>query len=424
MKVIVVNDHLYPDGGADVVALSSAEGLAKAGVDVTLFVADQLREDDDTLRRAKLVCTGQSDLLNGKQRGAAALQGLWNTKAAQTLKGLLARHDPRDTVVHLHSWTKSLSSSVVRTISQAGFPLVCTLHEYFAACPNGMLFNFQTETLCELTPMSAACVATHCDARRYPHKLYRVVRQVVQQHVGGLPSLVDEFVVVSRFSEKILRPYLPAGALVHHIPNPIDVVQTTAGPLADVAASNTFVMVARLFAPKAPGLFLHACKQAGVPARCVGDGPDLEDLKQTFRHASFTGQLSRKEVTASVRAARALVLPSIWYETQGLVVAEAAAQGVPGIVPDNCAASEFVEHGRTGLVFRSGDVNALAAAIKRLADNPALAAEMGRRAAEKFWQHPPTPVAHAASLIDLYEGVLRRAAERQTLKNTLSRVST
>ena len=411
MNVIVVNDHLYADGGADVVALSSAEQLAAAGTPVTLFVADALRPDDRTERKARLVCTGQSDLLRDPRPGRAALQGLWNLTAARKMRALLAEHDPADTVVHLHSWTKSLSSSVVREARDAGFPLVCTLHDYFSVCPTGALYNFQTNSICRLDPMSGQCIRTHCDARRYTHKLYRVARHVVQSGWGGLPGELREFIVVSRFSEAILRPHLPVDARVVHVRNPIEIEPAAA---TDLSANHAVVMVARPSRYKGVELFLHACELAEVDAVCIGDGPERVDLEGRFPRARFTGQLNRAAVSHEMRKARALVLPSLLYETQGLVVDEAAALGVPAIVADTCAATDSVAHERTGLVFKSADVGSLAQALRRMVDEPGLAVRLGAAAHERFWRDPPTPQAHARDLMQVYAGVLDRANGRSS----------
>jgi len=410
VNVIVLNDHLYADGGADVVALSSAEQLAAAGARVTLLVADALRPGDRLPRLARLVATGQHDLLHDPQRGRAALQGLWNAGAAKALRDLLAEHAPADTVVHLHSWTKSLSSSVIRATLAAGFPLVCTLHDYFPVCPTGGLFNFQTAQICQRKPMSLDCIACHCDVRSYGHKLYRVARQAVQLGWGGMPGGLREFIVVSRFSEAILRPYLPPDAQVCHVRNPIDIAP---GPQAEVAAQQGFVMVARLVRHKGQELFLSACEQAGVPAVCIGEGPDLAALQQRFPRARFTGQLARDQVQAEMLRARALVLPSLWYETQGLVVDEAAALGLPAIVSDACAATDAVQHGRNGLVFRSGDAGSLTSALQRLHEDGAYAQSLGQQAYERFWCDPPTPANHARELLQGYAGVIARAAARR-----------
>lgn len=411
MNVIVVNDHLYADGGADVVALASAEQLAAAGVSVTLFVADALRADDRTERKARLVCTGQSDLLRDPKPVRAALQGLWNGPAARQMRALLTEHDPANTVVHLHSWTKSLSSSVVRAARDAGFPLVCTLHDYFSICPTGALYNFQSDRICRLEPMSGQCMRTNCDSRRYAHKIYRVARHAVQSGWGGLPGDLREFIVVSRFSEAILRPHLPPDAQVVHVRNPIEIEPASA---TDLNCNRCMVMVARPSRLKGTELFLQACELAQVQAVCIGDGPERADLESRFPWARFTGQLSRADVSHEMRQARALVLPSLGYETQGLVVDEAAALGVPAIVSDTCAATDSVVHEGTGLVFRSGEVAALAQAVRRLVDEPALAARLGANAHERFWRDPPTPQAHARHLMQVYAGVLDRANGRSS----------
>lgn len=409
MKVIVLNDHLYPDGGADVVALSSAEACAHLGLDVTLFVGDALRPDDATPRRARLVTLDQHDLLRNPQRSAAALQGFWNATAARALHRLLQGHDPRDTVVHLHSWTKSLSSSVVKATLDAGFPLVCTLHDYFTGCPNGTLYNYQDGQVCHRQPMSMDCMSTHCDARSYAHKVYRVARQAVQSGWGGLPGRLRHAIVVSSFSERILRSWLPGSVQLHHVRNPIEVALE---PAADPQASAGFVLVARLFPPKNQEQFLEACDRIGVRGTCVGDGPDLPALRARYPMARLTGPLDRAGVTREMKMARALVMPSRWYETQGLVCAEAAALGVPSVVYDGCAAVDFVTHEQTGLIVPSGRVDELALALQRLHTDPTLAAQLGRQARERFWADPPTPAAHAEALVQVYEKMLGKPGAR------------
>ena len=49
----------------------------------------------------------------------AALRGMWNRRAHSEMKKLLATLDPARTVVHLHCWTKALSSSVIAAVVDA-----------------------------------------------------------------------------------------------------------------------------------------------------------------------------------------------------------------------------------------------------------------------------------------------------------------
>lgn len=410
MRVIVVNDHLQPDGGADVAALASARALVEAGLDVTLFAADTAGPDAAAAAGlGRVVSTGQPDLARGRP-ARVALQGLWNSEAARRLRALVAEHDASRTVVHVHSWTKALSSSVFGAAAGSGARVVLTLHEYFSVCPSGLFYNAQTQATCPLQPMSARCIATHCDTRRYAHKLYRVLRHGVQTHLGGLARHVDHYVAISRLSQRIASPHLPPGAAFTQVPNPIEIGSRQAG--ADPAACRPFVMVARVFAPKGWDLFLEACRRAGVPALCVGDGPDRAALQAAYPEARFTGQLGRDGVVAAMRSARALVLASRWYESQGMVIAEAAAHGVPAIASDTCGGAEAIEPGVNGLVFASGDVAQLASHLRRLADDDALVRRMGQAAHERFWADPPDRARHARGLLGVYERVLAAGSHR------------
>jgi glycosyltransferase involved in cell wall biosynthesis len=83
-----------------------------------------------------------------------------------------------------------------------------------------------------------------------------------------------------------------------------------------------------------------------------------------------------------------VVLPSIptrdFREPWGLVVNEAFNQGVPVIATDavGAAAGGLVQHERTGLIVPAGDPGALAGALRRMRDDPALRARLGAAARE------------------------------------------
>ncbi len=97
--------------------------------------------------------------------------------------------------------------------------------------------------------------------------------------------------------------------------------------------------------------------------------------------------------------------PSTWYETGGLVVLEALAQGVPVIVSRNTAAADFVVDGGNGFVVDPGDVEALAARLSALAED-AVAQRMGRDAYARYWAEPQTTEVHVAGLMKIYETIL------------------
>lgn len=107
----------------------------------------------------------------------------------------------------------------------------------------------------------------------------------------------------------------------------------------------------------------------------VGDGgmrPEIETAIRTRRIGSrvtITGWVDEARVLAEIAAAHALVMPS-FAEGLPMVVMEAMAAGRPVISTYIAGIPELVRPGETGWLVPAGDVAALAAALRDLAETP------------------------------------------------------
>ncbi|OPX91553.1 MAG: Alpha-D-kanosaminyltransferase [Pelotomaculum sp. PtaB.Bin117] len=199
-----------------------------------------------------------------------------------------------------------------------------------------------------------------------------------------------------------MKPYLPSGAKIYYVNNPIEIPRDKPVPVQD---NKKFIMVGRLSKEKGPHLLAMASRMLGCECIFVGDGDCRSDIEKILPGTQITGWLSYQEVQNYLQTARALVLPSLLYETQGLVVAEAAAMGIPAVVPDTSAARDMVVNGLTGLWFRGGSVADLAKKIAVLQDAET-ARKMGQAAYERYWSNPYTMDAHINKLLEVYEKIL------------------
>ena len=404
-NVVILNDFAYVNGGASQVALSSAQGLASDGVGVTLFTA--VGPVDVALYNQKnlqLIHLDQYEIFKDPNRWRAFRQGWWNETAQARFTSILDQLDPVETVIHLHGWTKALSSSVVRAGLDSGFSFVCSMHDYFLACPNGAFYSYPAGHPCGLHALSLACLASNCDARSYPQKLWRYSRSLVQRKLGKLPDGLQHFIAVSDFSQEILRPYLPDSAKFYRVNNPIDVVKH---PPVSVSENNIWTMVGRIAPEKGVHLLIQAANQWDLPLTLVGSGPLEAEVMVALHRAKITGWLEHNQVIEQLCRARVLVFPSLLAETQGMVVLEAAALGVPAIVPDTNAAREFVEDGVTGLWFRGGDAHDLRQKMELFQDAH-LAGKMGMAAYRQYWNRPQSLDNHVHELITVYQHVLSK----------------
>lgn len=116
----------------------------------------------------------------------------------------------------------------------------------------------------------------------------------------------------------------------------------------------------------------------------------------------FAGQ--RSDVAALLAACDVFALPS-FEEPFGLVFAEAMAMKRPVVALDNGGTPEVVEHGKSGLLSPPDDIDALAANLIRLLDNPALRAEMGEQGRLSVEQRF-TPQRMASDFAALYARML------------------
>jgi glycosyltransferase involved in cell wall biosynthesis len=92
---------------------------------------------------------------------------------------------------------------------------------------------------------------------------------------------------------------------------------------------------------------------------------------------SFHGWVPADDVSGLMRAARAVVFPSVWHEPAGLITLEAAAQGRPLIASRVGGIPEYADDAYATLVD-ARDVSGLARAIDRLASAPEHANRMGK----------------------------------------------
>jgi colanic acid/amylovoran biosynthesis glycosyltransferase len=152
------------------------------------------------------------------------------------------------------------------------------------------------------------------------------------------------------------------------------------------------ICVARLSSEKGHTFLIHALRQLrdkgyDLELRIAGDGPTKERLKSLAEEVGladrihFLGYLKEDEVIRELQSSDLFVLPSF---VEGLPVSamEAMAVGVPVIATNIAGTSELIEDGKTGVLVRPSDSEALANAVVRIwQDYPfrLRAAELGRK---------------------------------------------
>jgi glycosyltransferase involved in cell wall biosynthesis len=143
-----------------------------------------------------------------------------------------------------------------------------------------------------------------------------------------------------------------------------------------------FVTAGRQVPYKRIDLSVEAAELADQPLLVLGDGPEHKKLKRLAgRKATFKKNPTDEEVAHYFKTSLAFILPGM--EDFGIVAVEAQAAGTPVIAYAAGGALDYVNDGKTGLLFKEQTVEALADIIKDFNAAQFNEAQI-QRSAEKF----------------------------------------
>lgn len=337
-------------------------------------------------------------------RARSAMSAIWSARAAASVGQLVRRCGIE--VVHAHNVFPTLSPAVLRSAHDAGAATVVTLHNYRLLClPANLL---REGRVCE------DCVG-HAPWQGVRHRCYRgsVLASAVLATSLVLHRGLRTFDGVSRYlavSDFVRRKHIQAGLDPSRIalkPNFVWPVPPRVGP------GEYFLFLGRLAAEKGVDTLLAAWALGEPPGRLVivGDGPAAGSLRAAAPPGvEFRGQVAVDEVPSLIASARALMVPSRWYEAAPRTITEAFAAGVPVLASDIGALSEAVERS-TGHLVAVDDPDAWVRAARRLTDD--VESERLGAGARRLWEERFTPERGLAALEAEYGAALvARHADR------------
>jgi len=184
---------------------------------------------------------------------------------------------------------------------------------------------------------------------------------------------------------------IPFGIDLNRFQHPSPACLRRAAQLRACVAAPLLLFVGRLVYYKGVDVLIDALPQCEGTLVIVGDGPLEAQLRRraldrgVAARVRFVGHVPDAELPGYYCAADLFVLPSVAYtETFGVVQVEAMASGLPVVSTRLSTGVPWVnQDGVTGFTVEPGDTDALAAAIRRLTDDPIERARLGRGASAR-----------------------------------------
>ncbi|MGC4252733.1 MAG: glycosyltransferase family 4 protein [Sphingobium sp.] len=383
MKILHVFNRHRGGGGSDnawdaTIALSRQRGLA----------VDCFERDSRALPPG----------IGGKL--SAFANGLY---APGALRAFAARlEQDRPDIVHTHELYPLIGPWIFEACTRAGIPVVHSCYDFRITCAVA-------------THHDGRAICTRCSDHGPHHALLRdcrgnrmesaafALRHGVARWRDFYRRHVSRFIVLTGFSRDWLH---------EHARIPLDRISVNecvipAAPCpVDPAEGRYIAFVGRFVPEKGLDLFLEAARMADVPVHVAGPaGCDPAPL--AARGVPVTITRNAAMLAQVYRGARALAVPSLWFETFAIVAAEAMAHGVPVVASRIGALNDTVREGKTGLHFNPGDAADLARQLRRIWDDPRLCRALGNAAYSDVLSRFDED-AHFNRLLQAYEQAARQ----------------
>ncbi|MGB3757386.1 MAG: glycosyltransferase [Rivularia sp. (in: cyanobacteria)] len=364
MRILSIHNRYQIRGGEDESSQSEQRLLREMG-----HYVDVYEEHNDRVREIGTV--------------PMALRTVWSQESYNIVKQKLS--SSKYDVVHIQNFFPLISPSVYYAAKSEGVPVVQTLRNYRLLCPNGLFFR--DGGVCE------DCMGKNIPYPGVFHGCYRESRPAsgavatmlsVHRAMRTWSKMVDLYITLTEFArQKFIEGGLPAEKIVVK-PNFIN-----PNPEVGNGTGGYALFVGRLSVEKGLDTLLAAWEQLNqqIPLKIVGDGPlapEVESAVKRLPSVEWLGRRPMSEVHELMGEAAFLVFPSKWYETFGRVAVEAFAKGTPVIAANIGAIAELVDSGRTGLHFRPGDAEDLAAKVEKVLDNKDILTKMRTEVRAEF----------------------------------------
>ncbi|QYM97382.1 glycosyltransferase family 4 protein [Dickeya ananatis] len=402
MKVLLVNKFFYIKGGAETVYFQEYDRLKAAGVEVMTF--SMQHENNFPSDYASYFV----DNVDYHQRSGVvgaiktAVNFIHNSQACKKLRALL--HQEKPDIVHFHNIYHQLTPSLISVARESGCKTVLTAHDYKMICPSYTMLR--DGNVCD------ACVTG---------SVFNAFKYRCQQGSASkslLLSLEAGWQAIARHYQQLDAIISPSeflrGQLLRKLPHSrIDVIVNGINddlPLDADEDDGYFLFIGRLSREKGVATLARAHQRMknNMPLKIVGNGPLYDELVAQFPDAEFLGYKQQgEELNRLIKRARAVVVPSEYYENCSMSVLESMAFAKPVVGGRIGGIPEQIRDKVDGILFEPGNVQVLAEVLDYLALNPQQAKEMGRNARQRLSEKYSLNK-HTAALLALYQEIISK----------------
>jgi len=398
--LLSINNYYYYRGGAETVFLEHNKMFEALGWNVVPFSMKHPRNLETPWARYFVEEIEFGEHYSISEQLVRVPKVIYSVEARRNLSRLL--DDVRPRLCHAHNIYNHISPSILGLLKRRGIPIVLTLHDLKIACP---AYNMLApDGICERCRGGRLYnVLVHrCIKGSTALSAVMMVEALLHRVLGSYRNCVNRFVVPSRFYINKFSEWGMPTSKFRYVPNFVAAEHYR----PQFYPGTAFVYFGRISPEKGLATLIRATAAAQTQLIVVGSGPDLQKMRRLATElnadVSFLGFLTGEPLHEVVRSARAVVLPSEWYENAPMIVLEAYALGKPVIGAEIGGIPELIRDNETGVCFASGDEGSLCAALRRVIALPNVEVEGMGRSARRLVETEFTATLYRNRILEIY----------------------
>jgi glycosyltransferase involved in cell wall biosynthesis len=283
---------------------------------------------------------------------------VWNREVYAEFSKIIDKFKPD--IIHCHNTFPLISPSIYYAAKSKKVPIVQTLHNYRVSCPAATFYRGEVCEDCLGKWFCWPSIFHRCYRRSVVANFLVSVYLMLHKLIGTWTKKVDKYIALTNFcKEKFIEVGLPSKNIVVK-PNFIFKNYSKRKSIG-----SYFLFVGRLTKEKGVMQLIKTWKQIpDLHLKIVGDGPLKSEVAKYLKENQISnvyllGPKTHSETIKLIRKSCAVIFPSEWYETFGLVIAESFANGVPVVASNLGVMSELVTKNKTGLLFDLNNIQDL-----------------------------------------------------------------
>ncbi len=354
-NILIVHNKYQFAGGEDTVVAQDSTLLTKHGHKVYLYE----RHNDELKSRGKF----------GKL--LLPFETIYSVKTVKEVRRMI-RENHID-IVHVHNTLPLISLSVYYAAKKEGCKLVQTLHNFRFVCPGAILFR--DEKICEdCLSNGLSCSIKHSCYRHSKVQTALVAFMTAFHRKKKTFSKPDAYIALTEFQKSRMIPHLPEDK-IQVKPNYLEkpVLIEDAKVLEQIQSfGDYYLYVGRIEKVKGIFVMLDAFrKMSDWKLVILGSGPENDEVhayikKYDCKNITFLGFTPHDKALLYLAHAKAMILPTLWYEGFPMSIVESMALGTPIIASDSANIASILEHEKHGYLFKTGNSDSLCDGVKWL----------------------------------------------------------